>query len=128
MSIDELRRVLASLDEPTYCEGTVRVAERLAIMLPDGDVAAVDDPGFVEWLVEHGEMAPFGHGGETKVDPAVRLATRLVARGAAEVTGFDPADILGEVEQVLSPRTHLVAKLTDVLVYDVGGHFDFHKD
>jgi hypothetical protein len=128
MSLDGLRRALEALDEPTSCEGAVRLAERLAIMLPDGDMAAADDPGFVGWLVEHAEPAPFGHAGETKLDPAVRHAMRLVARGDARVSGFDPADVLGEIERALSPRTHLVATLTDVLVYPAGGHFARHKD
>lgn len=97
-------------------------------MLPDGDLAAVDDPGFVSWLVEHGEPAPFGHAGTTKLDPSVRQATRLVARGGAHVGGFDPADVLGAIEAALSPRAHLTATLTDVLVYPVGGHFAWHKD
>lgn len=128
MSLDDLKRSLQALDEPTFCEGTVQLTERLAIMLPDGDLAAPDDPTFVDWLVEHGEPAPFGQASETKLDPAVRYATRLVARGAARIGGFDPADVLGTIEAALSPRTHLVATLTDVLVYLVGGHFAQHKD
>jgi hypothetical protein len=128
MGIDDLKRALQGLDEPTFCEGTVQLTERLAIMLPDGDLAAPDDPAFVDWLVEHGEPAPFGQAGETKLDPAVRNATRLVARGAARIGGFDPEDILGTIEAALSPRTHLVATLSDVLVYRLGGHFAQHKD
>ncbi|HEX7704716.1 MAG TPA: hypothetical protein VF403_28440, partial [Kofleriaceae bacterium] len=88
MSLDDLKRSLQALDEPTFCEGTVQLTERLAIMLPDGDLAAPDDPTFVDWLVEHGEPAPFGQASETKLDPAVRYATRLVARGAARIGGF----------------------------------------
>ncbi len=106
----------------------MRLDERLAVMLPDGDVAAIDDPHFVDWLVEHGEPAPFGQRGETKLDPQVRAATRLKARGEALISGFDPANILDEIEQVLSPRMHLVATLTDVLVYPRGGHFAPHMD
>ena len=123
--MEGLRRALESLDEPSSCEGTFRITERLAIMLPDGDLGAVDDAGFVDWLGEHGELAPFGHGGKTVVDPAVRLATRV---GSLQVGGFDPADVLGEIEAALSPRTHLVATLTDLLVYPTGGHFAQHKD
>ena len=97
-------------------------------MLPDGDVGAVDDPQFVAWLVEHGEAAPFGHAHETKLDPNVRHAIRLAARGAGLVGGFDPDGVLPEIEAALSPRTRLAATLTDVVVYPVGGHFALHKD
>lgn len=123
--MEGLRRALESLDEPSSCEGTFRITERLAIMLPDGDLAAADDAAFVDWLVEHGELAPFGHARETKIDPAVRLASRV---GGLQVGGFDPADVLGEIEAALSPRMHLVATLTDLLVYPTGGHFAQHKD
>ena len=128
MSIDDLRSALLALDEPAFCEGSVQLSERLAIVLPDGDLATADWPRFVEWLVEHGEPAPFGQDGETRLDPAVRSAIRLAARGAARVGGFDPACVLGAIEDALSPRTHLVATLTDVLVYPPGGHFARHKD
>ncbi len=128
MSLDDLRIALDALDEPTLCEGTVRITERLAVMLPDGDVAAVDDPHFVSWLVEHGEPAPFGLGDQTILDTRGRHATRVVARGESLVSGFDLATILEDIEQVLSPRMHLDASLTDVLVYPPGGHFVEHKD
>jgi hypothetical protein len=119
---------LAALDGRGWTEGEQDPGERLAIMLPDGDVAAVDDPHFVEWLLEHGEPAPFGHDGETKLDPGVRDAIRLRARGAATISGFDLPSVLALLERELSPRHDLVAKLTDVLVYPTGGHFERHKD
>jgi hypothetical protein len=128
MSLDPFRKALDELADPTCCDGTCRLTERLAIALPDGDVAAVDDATFVSWLLEHSEQAPFGAGGKTKVDAEVRDAQRLTARGRAEISGFEPADILGEIEAVLSPGEHLDAKLTDVLVYRRGGHFARHKD
>jgi hypothetical protein len=128
MSIDALRAVLDGLEEASSCSGTVRPNERVAIALPDGDVGAVDDPGFVDWLLAHSEQAPYGHGAETKIDPKVRNAKRLVARDNAEVHGFDPQSILAEIEAVLSPGAHLDAKLTDVIVYPKGGKFDRHKD
>jgi hypothetical protein len=123
-----VKEALDELEERSWCAGTFRPAERIAIALPDGDVAAVDDPQFVAWLREHGEDAPFGKGGETVRDPDVRSAVRLVARGAATVAGFDPADVLPEIEAVLSPRRHLRAVLTDVLVYGEGGKFARHRD
>ncbi|HEU0036166.1 MAG TPA: hypothetical protein VFQ53_36385 [Kofleriaceae bacterium] len=128
MSLPALKQALDTLDEKSYCTGTYRLTERLAIALPDGDVGAVDDPKFVEWLLAHGERAPYGHGGQTKVDRDVRDAHRLAARGQASVAGFDPAAILDEIEAVLSPRFHLQAQLTDVLVYPVDGKFGRHKD
>jgi hypothetical protein len=128
MGLEELQRAIAALDDVVSCTGTLRIDERLSIMLPDGDVGALDDPRFVDWLVEHGEPAPFGHERETKLDAAVRHAIRLRARGAALVRGFDPASLLPEIEAALSPRTQLAAELTDVIVYPVGGHFARHKD
>ena len=128
MSLEALKAALDELDEPTYCEGQVRLYEQLAIMLPDGDVGAVGDPGFVDWLVEHGEPAPFGHAGETRIDKQVRHAVRLVARGAATVSGFDPGEVLGDISRALCPHLQLEATLTDVLVYPTGGHFARHKD
>jgi len=128
VGLEELQRAVAALDDVVSCTGTVRLDERLSIMLPDGDVGAIDDPRFVDWLVEHGEPAPFGHGRETVLDPAMRRAIRLRARGAAMVAGFDPASILPEIEAALSTRTQLAAELTDVIVYPIGGHFARHKD
>jgi hypothetical protein len=128
MSLEAFRTALDQLPETSSCEGSVRATERLAIALPDGDVGAVDDPRFVDWLVAHAEVAPFGQGGATKVDAKVRDARRLIARGAAAVTGFEPAQVLAEIEAALSPAEHLEARLTDVLVYRKGGHFARHKD
>jgi hypothetical protein len=128
VSLEDVRNALDALDEPSACEGTARLRDALAIVLPDGDLAAVDDPIFVEWLLAHGEPAPFGQGGETKLDPAVRRGERLAARGDARIVGFTPDELLGEIEELLSPRAHLAATLTDVLVYSAGGHFAKHKD
>ena len=128
MTLEAFRKVLDKLSEPVCCEGMAPITERLAIALPDGDLGALDDPGFVKWLVAHGEIAPFGHGGKTVVDTKVRQAHRLVARGKATVGGFDPTTVLGDIEAALSPREHLEATLTDVLVYPAGGHFAQHKD
>lgn len=83
MSLEDLRKALDTLDEPAFCEGTHPLHERATIELPDGSIAAIHDPGFVDWIVEHGEPAPFGKGRETRVDPKVRHAIRLVARGSA---------------------------------------------
>ena len=128
MSIEAARKILDGVSELVCCEGTVPVTERIAIALPDGDLGAVDDPKFVDWLLAHAELAPFGHNGQTKLDPGVRQAHRLIARDKAKVGGFDPQTILGEIEAALSPREHLDARLTDVLIYGKGGHFARHKD
>jgi len=128
MSLERLRQALDAFDEPACCEGSHRLAERLAIVLPDGDIGVADEPTFVPWLHAHAEAAPYGHGGETKLDGAVRNALRLRARGAVQVAGFDPSAVLGEIEAALSPRSHLVATLTDVIVYPIGGHFTPHRD
>ena len=88
----------------------------------------MDDAGFVAWLLAHAEPAPYGEGGETKLDKNVRDAQRLVARGKAEVHGFDPASLLDTIASTLSPGTTLTAELTDVIVYSTGGKFARHKD
>jgi hypothetical protein len=128
MSAEQLKRVLEELPDPSFVEGTAKFVERFAIALPDGDVGAIDDKRFVEWLNEHAEDAPFGHGGETKKDKKVRNARRLVARGNVEIAGFDPAMVIGEIEAALSPRCHLEATLEDVILYPKGGKFARHKD
>lgn len=119
---------MAALDERVSCTGTILVAETLALALPDGGERRVDDPGVVAWLLAHGEAAPFGLGDETRLDPAVRSAVRLSARGSVVVRGFDPASVLPDIESALSPREHLSARLTDVVLYPEGGHFARHKD
>jgi hypothetical protein len=128
MNLDDLRAALDALDEPTHCEGTFPVDESLAITLPDGATKTVGDPAFVDWLIAYGEPAPFGKGGVTEIDREVRDAIRLTVRGQACVRGFDPEGILYEIESALSPREHLQANLSDVLVYRPGGHFLRHKD
>ena len=128
MSTDALTAILESLPDPSFVDGMTKLDERFAIALPDGDVGALDDARFVDWLIEHSEDAPFGHGTETKRDKKVRDAKRLVARGKADVAGFDPTAVLDEIEGALSPRFHLDAKLEDVIVYPTGGQFARHKD
>ena len=119
---------MEELPDPSFVEGTAKLVERFAIALPDGDVGALEDPGFVGWLNEHAEDAPFGHGGATRLDRSVRNARRLAARGNAAITGFDPVTVIGEVEAALSPRFHLEATLVDVILYPDGGSFARHKD
>jgi hypothetical protein len=128
MSVEELRSALDTLEESSCCSGESRLSERFALALPDGDVGAVDDARFVDWLLEHSEPAPYGHGKETKLDPKVRSAQRLKARGKVGVYGFDPATILDEIAAVLSPTRTLSAQLTDVIVYKQGDKFTRHKD
>ena len=128
MSVEELTAALNALDEPTSGEGTHRLDEPLALMLPDGDVGALGDPRFVDWLLAHSELAPFGDGFTTRVDPAVRNVQRVIGRHAITVAGFDPAAVLPAIEARLSSSVHLSARLTDVLVYTAGGKFVRHRD
>ncbi|MEO8701551.1 MAG: 2OG-Fe(II) oxygenase [Kofleriaceae bacterium] len=128
MSVVDLRNALDTLEEASCCTGTLRLTERVALALPDGDVGAVDDTSFVDWLLEHSEPAPYGHGKETKLDPKVRSAQRLKARDKVVVHGFDPEAILDEIAAVLSPTRMLSAHLTDVIVYKKGDKFTRHKD
>lgn len=128
MSLDQLRAVLDRIEEASCCSGTHVASERIAIALPDGDVGAVDDPKFVDWLRAHSEPAPYGEGTITKVDAKVRAAQRLIARDKVTVHGFEPAALLDTIEATLSPGVHLDAHLTDVLTYEKGGKFLRHKD
>jgi len=128
MSIVELRSVLETLDEASCCSGVLHLDERIALMLPNGDVGAVDDSIFVDWLLEHSEPAPYGQGTVTKVDPKVRSARRLTARDKIQVRGFDVTAILPDIEAVMSPTVKLSAQLTDVIVYKKGDKFTRHKD
>jgi hypothetical protein len=128
MSHDALKKVLEQLPDPGFIAGTTKLSEQFAIALPDGDVGALDDKMFVAWLTAHSEDAPFGDGATTKRDKTVRNAKRLVARGKADVVGFDPASVLDAIEAALSPRCHLDARLEDVIVYPKGGKFARHKD
>jgi hypothetical protein len=128
MSMVELRSILDTLDEASCCSGMLHLDERIALMLPNGDVGAVDDSIFVDWLLEHSEPAPYGQGTVTKIDPKVRSARRLTARGEVKVRGFDAAAILPEIEAVMSPTVKLSAQLTDVIVYKKGDKFTRHKD
>ncbi|MFT3698492.1 MAG: 2OG-Fe(II) oxygenase [Kofleriaceae bacterium] len=128
MSLEGLRIALDKAGEKSWCEGAVALTEPLAIALPDGDLGAVSDAKFLDWLVEHSEPAPFGSRKETKVDATVRNAKRLAARGNAKIGGFDPANIIDKIEAALSPTVKLAATLTDVIVYPQGGKFDRHKD
>ena len=128
MSVADLRSALDKLEEASCCSGDVNLTERLALALPDGDVGAIEDATFVDWLLAHSEPAPYGHGKETKLDPKVRSAQRLKARERVVVHGFDPAAILDEIAAVLSPTRTLSAQLTDVITYKKGDKFSRHKD
>jgi hypothetical protein len=128
MSVADLRSALDQLEEASCCSGKVKLTERFALALPDGDVGAIEDAKFVDWLLEHSEPAPYGHGKETKLDPNVRSAQRLKARERVAVHGFDPAAILDEIAAVLSPTRMLTAQLTDVITYKKGDKFSRHKD
>ena len=128
MSLDALKQALEELFDPSFVEGTARLANGIAIALPDGDAATTDDAIFIKWLLEHSDDAPFGDKGETKLDKNVRRAKRLVARGKASVIGFEPSSVLPAIEAALSPRCHLDARLEDVIIYEKGGKFERHKD
>ncbi|MGE0791983.1 MAG: hypothetical protein AB7S26_40285 [Sandaracinaceae bacterium] len=128
MEFEALRYALDALDEPALCQGFVRLDRPLALQLPGGEPISAYGPALVEWLVPRSEPAPFGQGHETKLDPSVRCALRLTTRGNGRVIGLDLSTIIAEIEERLSPRTHLAATLTDVITYPVGGHFALHKD
>jgi hypothetical protein len=128
VSVAELRGALDTLVEVSCCSGKARVREAIALSLPDGDVGTIDDAIFVDWLDQHAEPAPYGQGTVTKIDPKVRSAKRLTARGDVKVHGFDPAAILPEIEAVMSPTLKLSAQLTDVIIYKKGDKFTRHKD
>jgi hypothetical protein len=123
----QIERAL-QFDEPIFCEGTAKL-EALALTFADGEKISLTKPAdFVKELLARSEPAPFGDGTRTKTDPNVRAAARATDRERVRVAGFDPTSVLEEIEKALSPRWHLEAKLTDVLVYGEGGHFASHRD
>lgn len=117
---------LDALLDPLVVRGTLP-ARAITARLPTGEALALDAAN-VEPLLPHCEPAPFGRGGETKVDRAVRDALRLKARDAVELAGLDVKPLLAAIEAAISPAERLRAKLTDVIVTPPGGHFALHKD
>jgi hypothetical protein len=128
VSVTDLRTALETIVEASTCSGRYRAKERISLALPDGDVGAIDDAKFVDWLIANAEPAPYGQGTVTKIDPKVRSAKRLTARDKVLVAGFEPESVLDKIEVALSPSVKLSAKLTDVIVYKKGDKFTRHKD
>jgi hypothetical protein len=123
----ELERAL-TFDEPFFCEGKAKI-ERFELTFADKEtIGLAHQADFVKVLAVRSEPAPFGDGTRTRTDPGVRAAMRLKERERVRVTGFDPSTVTEEIAKALSPRWHLEAKLTDVLVYEAGGHFASHRD
>lgn len=122
-----LEAAIEALDDPFHCSGTLAFRP-VTLTLPDGDVLACGATDFVERLTERCEVAPFGDGERTRVDPAVRDALRLRSRGDTQVAGFSPSEVLPEIERVLCPHEELEARLLDVHVYAPGGRFARHWD
>lgn len=128
-SLDAIAEALESIPDPFVCSGAWAPSDALAIEVPGAGKVRLDAKAGPA-LEALSEPAPFGDGARTREDPKVRRATRVRARGAVRVHGFEPraSGVLDEVEQALSPREKLTATLLDVHVYGKGGHFVRHKD
>ena len=96
-----------------------------------GDIGLPVDPAVARALIDAAEMAPFGLGEETIVDPAVRSAWQIGPERLSFANKEWSAVIDGLVEAVAtafaipSPIQHRLYKL---LIYETGGHFAAHKD
>ena len=84
--------------------------------------------GGVAALLAACKPAPFGHGGETVFNPAVRTA--LAFPGAElSVEGFDVSSLLPSIKSALVPdAAGIEATLDKLNVYNAGGHFAAHRD
>ncbi|MFT3695147.1 MAG: hypothetical protein QM831_18565 [Kofleriaceae bacterium] len=120
-AIERVKQAVLALAEPSWVEGTLSTKD----LTIDGSVV---DKKLADALVKKSELAPFGHGQETKRDQKVRSTLRLKSRGKTKITGLDLAPILDKISDTLSTVTTLDAKLLDVLIYPRGGKFLRHKD
>jgi hypothetical protein len=126
-ALQRLKESLDAIDEPAWCEG--KAACGRLVFESRGDSCATDDPdALVAWLTAHAEPAPFGHQGQTKLDPEVRSTLRVKSRGNTAITGLDVSAIAQRVDEALATRHRISATLLDVLVYPTGGKFLRHKD
>jgi len=126
-ALQRLQESLDAVDEPAWCEG--RAAFGRLGFESRGESCTTDDPdALVAWLSAHAEAAPFGHHGQTRLDPDVRSTLRLKSRGNTAITGLDVGAIAHRVDEALATRHRISATLLDVLVYPIGGKFLRHKD
>jgi hypothetical protein len=126
-SFSDVLAALEAFEAPLAVTGTASAPD-LRIELPSGEASPTVGPELAQWIETRAEPAPFGDGEATRLDPAVRHARRLPDRANLRVTGFDAAAILSQIEPVLSPDARLEARLTDVVIYGEGGHFQAHRD
>lgn len=126
-----ISRLLTAVDRPGdfYATGTVEIAPpamtvdrlRLSFPVPDAQARA---------LIGLAEPAPYGRGGETLVDPAVRkvwqIAAPRVAIGARWQRTLDA--IVADAAHGLGVSGSVRAELYKLLVYDPGSFFVEHRD
>ena len=126
-ALQRLKASLDGIDEPAWCEGRATCGR--LVFESRGDSCATDDPdALVAWLTAHAEPAPFGHQGQTKLDPDVRSTLRVKSRRNTAIIGLDVSAIAERVDEALATRHRVSATLLDVLVYPTGGKFLRHKD
>ena len=96
-----------------------------------GPIALPLLPAQAAQLIAAAERAPYGHGGETLVDTAVRRTWQIGA-DRVHVTGKHwPEMLAGVVERAacgLGAGTDVVPELYKLLVYDEGSFFVSHRD
>ena len=119
--------------ESHYCiHGRLRVDDltlgsgdaTVALPVSKGEQAATFAP-----LLSAAADSPFGHGGETVVDPKVRIAKHLAAEALTGLEELVPQSILDRVAAELVPDAGSVrCVLHKANFYGVGGHFAKHRD
>jgi hypothetical protein len=126
-----ISRLLSAVDRPGdfYATGTVETATpaitvdrlRLSFPVPDAQARA---------LIELAEPAPYGRGGETLVDPAVRKVWQIAASRVAIGTRWQRTlgAIVAEAAHGLGAPGSVRAELYKLLVYDRGSFFVEHRD
>lgn len=125
-------RLLATVDRP----GDFYATGSLETSIPKIDVDGVGPLSFpvpaeqAEKLVGIAERAPYGRGGQTRVDPAVRRVWQLPAERvhAGPRWGKTLDTIVEAATRGLGVQGTVRAELYKLLVYDTGSFFLEHRD
>ncbi|MBV9490873.1 MAG: 2OG-Fe(II) oxygenase, partial [Verrucomicrobia bacterium] len=132
--LEPLVKVLAEVKRP----GDFFASGSLVAPLPRVDIEGVGTIAFplpetqAQAIVRQAELAPYGRGGQTLVDPNVRKVwqvapSKVRLSGTTWTATFDT--ILARAVQGLGcQQARVGAELYKVLLYDPGGFFSSHRD
>ncbi|OAX33687.1 hypothetical protein K503DRAFT_504045 [Rhizopogon vinicolor AM-OR11-026] len=85
----------------------------------------------VSVLQKHATPSPFGRGKETTIDPSYRNGTELKAR-ELKLSAAEHQRVLDHIYQNLTSAMFvgkdLKIKLYKLVIYEAGGHFNWHRD